>query len=188
MFFEPMIFRPMFFRPMFFKPMILKRSGAFLSARVKLSVFYLCVLLSAGNSGCAASENKPQKLSALELTVRRTGGETADIRAEIARSAAERETGLMFRESLADGEGMLFVFEKDEMLSFWMKNTLIPLSIAYISYNGRILEIRDMRPRDLSPVRSSRSARYALEVPQGWFERAGIRPGDVLDLSPLTEH
>jgi uncharacterized membrane protein (UPF0127 family) len=123
----------------------------------------------------------------VELTVRRADGETAVILAEIARTAAERETGLMFRESLADGEGMLFVFERDEALSFWMKNTLIPLSIAYISYNGRILEIHDMRPRDLTPVRSGRSARYALEVPQGWFGRAGIQPDDVLDLSPLKE-
>jgi uncharacterized membrane protein (UPF0127 family) len=105
--------------------------------------------------------------------------------AEIARSDAERETGLMFRESLADGEGMLFVFEKDQTLSFWMKDTLVPLSIAYISYNGRILEIHDMKPRDLAPVRSSRSARYALEVPQGWFGRAGIKPGDTLVLAPL---
>jgi uncharacterized membrane protein (UPF0127 family) len=144
-------------------------------------------LLLAGNSGCAAVENKPQKLAAMELGIRRSDGKIAAVLAEIARTGTERETGLMFRESLADGEGMLFVFERDEMLSFWMKNTLIPLSIAYISYNGRILEIHDMKPRDLSPVRSSRSARYALEVPRGWFERAGVKPGDILDLSPLEK-
>jgi uncharacterized membrane protein (UPF0127 family) len=82
---------------------------------------------------------------------------------------------------------MLFVFERDQMLSFWMKDTLIPLSIAYIAYNGRVLEIHDMKPRDLTSVRSGRSARYALEAPQGWFERAGIRPGDTLVLAPLEE-
>jgi uncharacterized membrane protein (UPF0127 family) len=155
--------------------------------RARLSVFCLCVLLLTGGVGCAAAENKPQKLAALELTVERADGKTIGILAEIARTAAEQETGLMYRRSLADGEGMLFVFERDKMLSFWMKNTLIPLSIAYISYNGRILEIHDMKPRDLTLVRSSRSARYALEVPQGWFERTGIRPGDTLVLSPLTE-
>jgi uncharacterized membrane protein (UPF0127 family) len=66
------------------------------------------------------------------------------------------------------------VFEKDEVLSFWMKNTTIPLSIAFISAEGRLLEIRDMEPLNLNSIRSSRSVRYALEVPQGWFTRAGI--------------
>ena len=153
--------------------------------RARLSVFCLCVLLLTGNAGCTAAEDKPQKLAALELTVERADGKIIGILAEIARTAAEQETGLMFRHSLADGEGMLFVFERDKMLSFWMKNTLVPLSIAYISYNGRIMEIHDMKPQDLTPIRSSRSARYALEVPQGWFERAGIKTGDTLVLSPL---
>jgi uncharacterized membrane protein (UPF0127 family) len=61
-----------------------------------------------------------------------------------------------------------------------MKNTLIPLSIAFISHEGRILEIHEMKPQDLRPIHSSRSARYALEVPQGWFARAGISIGDYL--------
>ncbi|MDR1353788.1 MAG: DUF192 domain-containing protein [Treponema sp.] len=150
-------------------------------------VFCLCFLLLAGSPGCAARGNRPQKLPALDLVIERADGGTTAIAAEIARSGAERETGLMFRESLADGEGMLFVFERDQMLSFWMKDTLIPLSIAYIAYNGRLLEIHDMRPRDLTSVPSGRSARYALEVPQGWFERAGIRIGDTLVLAPLEE-
>jgi uncharacterized membrane protein (UPF0127 family) len=84
----------------------------------------------------------------------------------------------MYRESLKDGEGMLFVFDRDKLASFWMKNTFIPLSIAYIKSDGSILEIHHMRPEDLSLVRSSLSVRYALEVPQGWFDRAGIGPGD----------
>jgi uncharacterized membrane protein (UPF0127 family) len=86
----------------------------------------------------------------------------------------------MGRQSLKDGEGMLFVFDRDHILSFWMKNTLIPLSIAYIAYDGRILEIHDLEPQNLLAVRSNRSARYALEVPQGWFARMGIRAGDML--------
>jgi uncharacterized membrane protein (UPF0127 family) len=86
----------------------------------------------------------------------------------------------MHRKKLPDGEGMLFVFERDEMLSFWMKNTLIPLSIAFIASDGRIMEIRNMEPGNLDPVRSSRSVRYALEVPQGWFDRVGLRAEDRL--------
>ncbi|MDR2784773.1 MAG: DUF192 domain-containing protein [Treponema sp.] len=172
---------------MTFNRRALLRNGAGIS-RARLSVFCLCFLLLTGSAGCADAGNKPQKLAALEFTIKRADGETAGIRAEVARTGAERETGLMFRRSLADGEGMLFVFERDQMLSFWMKNTLIPLSIAYIAYNGRILEIHDMKPQDLTPIRSGRSARYALEVPQGWFEKAGIRPGDTLVLSPLEEN
>ena len=109
---------------------------------------------------------------------------TVVIMAEIARTDEERSRGLMFRESLLDGEGMLFVFDRDEILSFWMKDTFIPLSIAFISSDGRVLEIRDMEPGNLNPVRSSRSARYALEVPQGWFDRVNLGIGDrlIIDL------
>jgi uncharacterized membrane protein (UPF0127 family) len=67
-----------------------------------------------------------------------------------------------------------------------MKNTLVPLSIAYIAHDGRILDIFDMEPGNLNPVKSSRSVRYALEVPQGWFSRAGIVIGDKLDLKNIN--
>jgi uncharacterized membrane protein (UPF0127 family) len=109
-------------------------------------------------------------------------GELIALEVEIARTETERAQGLMYRKSLDDGKGMLFIFEKDEILSFWMKNTLIPLSVAFIASDGRILEIRHMEPESLIPVRSSRSARYALEVPRGWFERMGIKPEDRLRL------
>jgi uncharacterized membrane protein (UPF0127 family) len=89
----------------------------------------------------------------------------------------------MFRTVLEDGKGMLFIFDHDEVLSFWMKNTLIPLSIAFITSDGKILEIRDMQPEELRSVASSRMVRYALEVPQGWFDRVGIEAGD--DVSGL---
>ena len=129
-------------------------------------------------SSCQATE----KFEKREITIDTAGGRVPII-AEIARTDAQREQGLMFRKELNDGNGMLFIFERDQILSFWMKNTFIPLSIAYISHDGRILEIYDMEPESLEPVRSSRSARYALEVPQNWFDRAGIRIGDRLDLA-----
>ena len=73
---------------------------------------------------------------------------------------------------------MLFVFESDQRLTFWMKNTLVPLSIAYIASDGTIREILDMEPQSLASVPSQYSVRYALEVPKGWFARAGVRTGD----------
>jgi uncharacterized membrane protein (UPF0127 family) len=91
----------------------------------------------------------------------------------------------MHRRNLPDGEGMLFVFERDQILSFWMKNTFIPLSIAFIASDGRIIDIRDMEPQSLSAVKSTRSVRYALEVPQGWFTRQGIREGDRIILGTV---
>jgi uncharacterized membrane protein (UPF0127 family) len=127
----------------------------------------------------------PQKLAVRELPIEREGLQVAIVKAEIARTQDERSQGLMFRKKLPDGEGMIFVFEKDEVLSFWMKNTSIPLSIAYIASDGRIIEIKDMYPHDENPVMSSRSARYALEVPQGWFSRTGVHTGDIVKVSVL---
>ena len=107
------------------------------------------------------------------------------VTAELAVTAAQHQQGLMHRKELKDGDAMLFIFERDHIMSFWMKDTLIPLSIAYIASDGKILEIYDMEPGDLNPVNSGRSVRYALEVPQGWFSRAGIGIGDVLNLAGL---
>jgi uncharacterized membrane protein (UPF0127 family) len=113
----------------------------------------------------------------------RITGESGDVplRAEVAKTESEQAKGLMFRTALNDGEGMLFVYDRDRQMSFWMKNTLIPLSIAFISSQGEILEIRDMEPQDTRPIQSERSCRYALETPQGWFAGAGISPGAMVD-------
>ena len=87
----------------------------------------------------------------------------------------------MFRSHLPEGKGMLFVFEKADILSFWMKNTLIPLSIAFFDENQELLNIEDMVPvqkgKLLSSFKSKAPARYALEVPQGWFKKHKIVPG-----------
>ena len=131
-------------------------------------------------SSCSGLE----KFEKRELAIEGRGGKVT-IRAEIALTSAQLAQGLMYRKELKDGNGMLFIFERDQILSFWMKNTLVPLSIAYIASDGRILEIHDMEPGNLNPVQSSRSARYALEVPRGWFSRAGLEPGDRLDTSGL---
>jgi len=121
-----------------------------------------------------------QKLPVTDLTIERDGQIIAVVKAEIAETDEEKAQGLMYRKKLPDGEGMFFVFESDQILSFWMKNTFIPLSIAYISYDGRIIDIKDMYPHDTNSVVSSRSVRYALEVPQGWFSRVGVRTGDIV--------
>jgi len=102
--------------------------------------------------------------------------------AEIADTYEKRQHGFMERKNIPDGTGMFFIFEKDQVLSFWMKNTPTPLSIAYIDSSGKIRNIFDMKPFSLSETVSTMSVRYALEVPQGWFERVGISVGDKIIL------
>lgn len=126
--------------------------------------------------GCSAQV----KFEKQEITIK-TGSGNIGILAEIAKTDAQRQQGYMFRKEIREGEGMLFIFEHDQFLSFWMKNTLVPLSIAYIAHNGVIIEIFDMEPGNLEPVFSSFPARYALEVPLNWFNQAGIKPWDRLD-------
>jgi uncharacterized membrane protein (UPF0127 family) len=89
---------------------------------------------------------------------------------EVARTEAQRERGLMERTNLGPRDGMIFVFDRDDHLAFWMKNTPTPLSIAFLSVDGKILQIQDMEPFSETIVRSRLSARYALEMRKGAFE------------------
>ncbi len=102
------------------------------------------------------------------------------ITVEVARTEAEREHGLMGRRSLGELEGMLFVFDRDQRLAFWMKDTPLPLSIAFLSAEGKIIQIEDMQPFSQTIIYSRMSARYALEMRQGSFARLGIREGDTV--------
>lgn len=97
---------------------------------------------------------------------------------ECAKTPTEQTYGLMFRQSVGAEEGMLFVFDADGYRNFWMKNTKVPLSIAYISSKGVVLEIYDMKPFDITVTYPSLyPCRYALEVNQGWFAKKGIKKG-----------
>jgi uncharacterized membrane protein (UPF0127 family) len=107
------------------------------------------------------------------------------ITVEIADTPQASENGLMFRDSLPEDHGMLFIFDQPKKASFWMKNTKIPLSIAYADSNGKILEIKSMNPLDETVVPSrSDEVNYALEVNQGWFARHGITAGAKIDGIP----
>jgi uncharacterized membrane protein (UPF0127 family) len=99
------------------------------------------------------------------------------VQAEVARTPEEREQGLMYQESLAKGRGMLFVFPDTQIRSFWMKDTFIPLDIAYLDAELRIVSILAMEPESLDPVPSGQPAMFALEVPLGWFAEMGIAVG-----------
>ena len=119
----------------------------------------------------------PAALHAAELPTTTLTIGTQKLTAEVAMTPAQRETGLMNRFSLKPDHGMLFVFERAEVLSFWMRNTYVALSIAFIDADGRILNIEDMRPQTDEPHWSKGPALYALEMKKGWFAERGIVPG-----------
>ncbi|MBS1187370.1 MAG: hypothetical protein H6R04_1388 [Burkholderiaceae bacterium] len=102
------------------------------------------------------------------------------IRAEVATSDAQQQLGLMHRKHLGQNDGMLFVYRAPAQVCMWMKNTLIPLSVAFIDGDGKIINIEDMKPQTLNSHCGKKPVRYALEMNQGWFRQRNIRAGDVI--------
>ena len=125
---------------------------------------------------------KTKKLPVKDIKIVCQDGREFTVSAEIAEKTEDRNHGFMERKTIPDGTGMLFIFERDQILSFWMKNTPHPLSIAYIDSKGKIRDIYDMTPYSLSSIISTVSVRYALEVPQGWYKINGITVGDTVVL------
>lgn len=130
----------------------------------------------------AASVSCDSKLDRRELTITKADGTEITVKAEMAVKNEDRMHGFMGRKNIPEGTGMLFVFDYDQILSFWMKNTPTPLSIAYINSSGKIRDIMDMQPFTYDSHVSTGYVRYALEVPQGWFEKNGIQTGDTLKI------
>ena len=125
---------------------------------------------------------KSKKLPVKDIKIICQNGNEFIVKAEIAEKTEDRNHGFMERKDIPDGTGMFFVFERDQILSFWMKNTPHPLSIAYLDSKGKIRNIYDMTPYSTASVKSTGSVRYALEVPQGWFKKNGITEGDIVVL------
>ena len=111
-----------------------------------------------------------------------------DLTIELATTPEARTCGLSLRDSLPANRGMLFVYAEPEILTFWMKNTRMPLSIAFIDTAGRIVSIQKMNPFPITTIYASPvPALYALEVNQGWFEENGVGVGDVVEFNlPIT--
>ncbi len=133
---------------------------------------------SAATPAASPSGSGPTAPSAQITTA---AGRQVVVRLEVADTPETRATGLSRRPSLPEDAGMLFVFPADGQAAFWMKDTLIPLSIAFISAEGRILEIRDMERLSEDLHRPAQPYRYALEVNQGFFKRNGVSAGDRVE-------
>ena len=133
-------------------------------------VFFLCIL-------CISTIHS-QGLMKIPIYIK-----DREILVEVAKTGEERAVGLMGRTSLGKEEGMFFIFEDEGIHGFWMKNTLLPLSIAFIDREGKIIWIADMQPLTLSTHNPPRPALYALEMNKGWFAKNGIQVGDIVRFS-----
>jgi len=109
-----------------------------------------------------------------------------NINAELAATPEQREIGLMFRPAMATNDGMLFVFERAGQQCFWMKNTLIPLSVAFVADDGTVVNIEAMKPQTLDGHCSAQPVRFVLEMNDGWFAKRGIKPGSKLRGAPFA--
>lgn len=107
------------------------------------------------------------------------------IQAQVARSPEQRAIGLMFRQEMPANEGMLFVYEEAATQCFWMKNTLLPLTAAFLADDGTVVNLADMQPQTLHSHCSAKPVRYVLEMHQGWFAKRAIRPGFKLGGGPF---
>jgi len=142
-------------------------------------VLSLLLALAIGGGASAQTEAQP-KLPTVDLQAG-----MHNIRAEVARTALQTQTGMMFRKEMAAHEGMLFVFDSLAARCFWMKNTPLPLTIAYIAEDGAIVDLIDMQPYSDRTHCSSQPVRFALEMNQGWFAKRGIKPGFKLKGPPF---
>ncbi len=119
----------------------------------------------------------PIELDTVDITILNSSGRDVAAKVEIAKTMEQRSRGLMFRKHLPENRGMLFVFEREQQLYFWMKNTYIPLSIAYIDSQGVIVSILHMEPLQEKTYPSVYKSKYALEMKRGWFEKNNIIAG-----------
>jgi uncharacterized protein len=108
------------------------------------------------------------------------------ISAQIAQTPEQREIGLMFRPSMPQAEGMLFIFEQPSKQCFWMKNTLLPLTAAFVADDGAIVNLVDMQPQTTHSHCSEKPVRYVLEMNQGWFAKKGIKAGHKITGAPFA--
>jgi hypothetical protein len=145
--------------------------------RFQFGAGILLVVLSTGAAGCGGDAAAPPPAPATFKLTLEGEGRSASVTVEVAATAGERQQGLMFRQKLDESAGMLFLFPADDVVGFWMKNTYVPLTIAYIDSAGRVTELRDGKPLDETVLPPSAPYRYVLEVNQGWFQRHGLGVG-----------
>src|SRR5688572_22406408 len=148
--------------------------------RMKRATHFLAALALAASVLPACAQDPQMNLPRVKLSA---GMHQID--AQVAQTPDQRATGLMHRKEMPQHEGMLFVFEQPSMQCFWMKNTLLPLSTAFVADDGTIVNIEDMKPQTLDSHCSQKPVRYVLEMNQGWFKKKGLAAGARLSGPPF---
>lgn len=146
-----------------------------------LTILFACVGVSY-NSFVVMCHGEQKRNKVLPINVA-----GIELEVEVAVTPEEQILGLMYRNTLEDNAGMLFIFPYEKQLSFWMKDTRIPLSIAFIKANGRIVQIDSMKPYSLDTHLSKEKVKYALEMKEGWFKIHNVREGDEVKIPPTTD-
>jgi uncharacterized membrane protein (UPF0127 family) len=141
----------------------------------------LATIVISSLSVSTLAQDGPQSLPAIKLSV---GMHV--IQAELAQTPEQRSTGLMFRKTMGTNDGMLFAFEEPGQQCFWMKNTLLPLSVAFIADDGSVVNIDDMKPQTLDSHCSTKPVRFVLEMNDGWFVKRGIKAGTKMKGAPFS--
>ena len=133
-------------------------------------------------SGLGVAQEAPQQLPAIRLS---TGMHVLQVM--VAQTPEQLSTGLMFRKTMGTNDGMLFVFDEPRQQCFWMKNTLLPLSIAFIDDTGTVANVDDMKPQTLDSHCSTKPVRFVLEMNVGWFDKRGIKAGSKFQGEPFKK-
>ncbi len=149
---------------------------------MKKSLFVL-IFIALGLNNLGHAQGKPQ----LDLPKIKLSAGMHLIDTQVASTPDQRATGLMFRQEMPQGEGMLFVFEEATPQCFWMKNTLLPLTAAFITDDGTIVNLANMKPQTTDSHCSAKPVRYVLEMNLGWFEKKGLKAGSKLGGPPFTK-
>jgi uncharacterized protein len=136
---------------------------------------------TAGYAPGAAAQDSPQ----MQLQRIKLSAGMHQIDAQLAQTPEQRQTGLMWRKDMPLHEGMLFIFEQPSQQCFWMKNTLLPLTAAFVADDGTIVNLEDMKPQTTEPHCSTKPVRYVLEMNKGWFAKKGIKAGSKLSGEPF---
>ena len=149
-----------------------------------VAVFWRLLVISAAFAGTGCERGRqvaPEQYGIVRMDI---GSQPFTL--ELAATDKTRQHGLMHRQSMAPDHGMLFVFAGEQPLSFWMKNTLIPLDIVYLDRNGKVVSVSQMKPLDETGVPSRFPAKYAIELNEGTAARVGVKVGDVLTVPPAA--
>lgn len=152
-------------------------------ARTAAASFSLCLGLGLTLGGMALTAATPAAAQE-KFPVAQLNAGMYLIQAEVAVSEAQREQGLMFREKMGPNQGMLFLFDAPAGICMWMKNTILPLSVAFLDADYRIVNIEDMKPQTTTSHCAAKPALYALEMNLGWFKQKNIKPGMTIEGIP----